>query len=38
MKTKLTDAVLTLAGAAALWFTGWAGLWIITGIMNLLGL
>lgn len=38
MKKKLTSAALTLAGAATLWLGGWAGLWIMTGIMHILGL
>ena len=38
MKKILASAAKTLAGAATLWLGGWAGLWIMTGIINILGL
>ena len=38
MKRILTETAKTLAGAATLLLGGWAGLWIITGIMRLLNI
>lgn len=38
MKRKAINAAVTLAGAATIWLGGWAGLWLITGIMKLLNL
>lgn len=38
MKKILTEAAKTLAGAVTMWLGGWAGLWIITGIMRLLNI
>ena len=38
MKKTITSAVLTVAGAAVIWFMGWVGLLITGGIYKLINM